>query len=312
MRRLPAAIAAVVVALTASLAARGAEPEAPAASPAATVETSAAESVPALIERMARDDFSGLDASRRVAAMGEAAVPDLIRATEHQVPRVRYWSIAALSGIGSDSALPAIVKCLNDPDALVRAVAIWHLGGWYERPEVREAVLKKLQDPDPFVKGWAMKLIQAQHDRRAVEPVRALLKEQTPEVRYDALHTLSVLEGPDVLDTLTKILREDESAIVREGALRCCTVVSPPTPRTAEVLIAGLRDKDATVRKAAIGLLRKGFGQGFAFDPSGEPLDREKGARQWQDWYDANKARLGWNEERRRFDVAENQPVPAR
>ncbi len=65
-------------------------------------------SVPELIEHMARSDFAGMAASRKLTEMGRRAVPAVVRATRHDVPRVRYWSIAVLSGIGDERAVPAV------------------------------------------------------------------------------------------------------------------------------------------------------------------------------------------------------------
>ena len=50
----------------------------------------------ALVESMAADEFAGVRASRELAALGEAALPALVEGTRHGVPRVRYWSIAAI------------------------------------------------------------------------------------------------------------------------------------------------------------------------------------------------------------------------
>jgi len=267
------------------------------------------ETVRQLIERMARDDFNGLDASRKLAKKGPAAVPALIKATQDPRARVRYWSIAALSSIGTDQAMAAIFKCLDDKSALVRSVAVWHLGGWYGRPEVRRRVLDRLHDDSPSVRGWVLKLILTKKDREAAPQVRELLKAPEPEVRYDALHTLAVLEGQKVLPTLKHVLATDKSPLVRECAVRCCTVIEPPTPLTADVLITALEDKDEGVRDRAASLLRKGFDQYFGFIPSAEPQQRAPLVRQWRQWYERNKSRLRWNKQKRLFELPE--PTPA-
>ncbi len=395
-------------------------------------ETGPPETVQQLIERMRRDDFNGLDASRKLARIGRPAVDELIGALEHPLPRVRYWSIAALSSIGDDRAAPAIKKRLDDPRPIVRAVAIWHLGRWFERADVREAVLNKLDDKSAFVRGWALKLIQFKKYRPAADRVRALLQPvagemeiviqvgeeefparltgdrapttvrailralpiqstvvqraegicfdipvdvqeenlqrrvnkgdmgccpaddllcifyretavpsgqegplasavvivgrtdnpeglqkhadgeavtiksaDQPEVRYDALHTLAILQGADALDAMRQVLLNDWSCLVRECALRCTTVIEPRTPRVGELLITGLEDRDDAVRKVAVELLRKGFGQYFAFDPSAELVRRERAAGQWRAWYETHKHELRWNEQSHRFEIPE-------
>jgi HEAT repeat protein len=277
---------------------------------------SPAESVADLIAQVAQDDYAGRAACDKLIAIGAPAVPELLEATRHAVPRVRYWSIAALSGIGDDRAPPAIQERLKDPDGLVRAVAVWHLGRWYDRAAVRDAALALLRDKDKFVRGWVLKLIAFKKDRDALPRVLALLQEDDEDVRYDALHTAAVLQGPDAVDLLKKAVQTDKSALVRECAARSCTVIEPPTPRTAEVLIEALGDPAEEVRQAAVTLLRKGFDQFFGFNPRGTAGDREAAAAKWREWYRANRDRLEWDPERRVFRVREQAPpkegAPAR
>ena len=256
-----------------------------------------------LIEALAKDGLSGMAASRRLAAMGGAAMPILRRALGRKEPPARYWAIAALSSIGTDEAAQAILPLLDDPSALVRSVAVWHLGGWIDRPAVRARVLAKLEDDSPQVRGWVMRLIQTKRVREALPAVRQQLKSPVPEVRYDALHTVAVLAGAEALGDLARALREDEAALVREGALRCTTVIEPPTPKVAEVLILGLEDKEEDVRALAARLLRKGFGQYFGFEAGASPPERRQPVAQWQAWYSANAESLVWNPKARRFEI---------
>jgi HEAT repeat protein len=266
-------------------------------------EQPAPRSIPELIDALAADDFSGMAASRELTERGTAAVPALIANLKNETPRARYWSIAALSGIGDDRAVPAILALLDDPDAMVRAVAVWHVSRWYDRPEVRTAVLARLDDRSSFVQGYVLKVIQTRQDAKAAPQVRAMLASPVPEVRYDALHTLALMLGRDSLPAVRAALTEDKSPLVRRCALQCCTVIEPRRPDCAELLILGLRDQDQEVRETAVRLLRRGFGQYFGFDPAAEPMDREPAVRQWRSWYDENAARLRWNAKSRGFEA---------
>lgn len=269
----------------------------------------APEAIRALIEQMARDDVSGKQASEKLAEIGDAAVPLLVEATEHHVPRVRYWSIAALSSTGDPRGLVAIKRLLDDPVPLVRSVAVWHLGRWFDEPEVRQAVLAKLQDEDPSVRGWVLKLIQQKKAVDAADSALDVLRnDEDPEVRYDALTTFVHLKGRDALGVMTQALREDESPLVRECAVRCCALVAPPDPQTGDLLIRALRDKDEKVRDTAATLLRKGFDQYFGFDPEAPLTVRHEAIRKWRNWYDGNRDKLVWNEENQRFEAGGAAP----
>jgi HEAT repeat protein len=259
-------------------------------------------SITELIAALGKDDFSGMAASRELAARGTAAVPQLIENLSNETPRARYWSIAALSAIGDDRAIPAILMLLDDGDSMVRAVAVWHVSRWYDRPDVRAAVLARLEDPSTFVQGYVLKVVQTQRDVDAIPQVREAFGSQVPEVRHDALHTLALLLGRESLGELRAALTEDDSALVRRCALQCCTIVEPRRPDCAELLILGLRDRDREVREAAVRLLRRGFGQYFGFDPAAEPIEREAAVREWRRWYDAHAERLAWNPRTRRFE----------
>jgi HEAT repeat protein len=305
MSRLPVLVAVcAVIVVGACAAAQAGEEAAP--------EPALPASVPELIEWMGRDDFAGMAASRRLVEIGQPALPALLQATRHNVPRVRYWSIASLSAIRDERAVPALLERLKDSDPIVRAVAVWHLGRWFDREEVRNSILEKLDDEDPFVVGWTLNLLRAKRCLPAAARVRKLMQATRPEVRHDALHTLAVLEGADALELMKRTLREDESVLVRECAVRACTVIEPPDPRTAEVLILALRDRDQPVREAAVRLLRKGFGQHFGFEADADAPAREAAVKKWQEWYDARRDELHWNAEFRRFRATGREERPDR
>ncbi len=136
-----------------------------------------------LIAKMAEDDFAGADAREKLVEIGRPAVPQLIQATRHEVPRVRYWSIAALRRIGDDRAVEAIKARLKDENTTVRAVAVWHLGRWLKRKDVQQAVVPMLDDPDKFVQGWAFNVIKAWRCMEALPRLMELLKSKDEHVR---------------------------------------------------------------------------------------------------------------------------------
>ena len=121
---------------------------------------------------------------------------------------------------------------------------------------------------------------------------------------------LASLQGAQVLPVLRDVLRREESALVRECAVGCCTVIEPRTPETGDILILALRDSNDEVRRIAVKTLRRGFGRQFGYDPTAEPLEREGAVRKWRDWYERNKARLKWDPKTRRFEPVEGEDQP--
>jgi HEAT repeat protein len=384
-----------------------------------------------MIARMAEDDWAGRHYHQKLARIGKPVMPQLVEALDHEVPRVRYWSVAALAKIGDPAAVDPILQRLQDPEPVVRSVATWHLHRWFEqgkvreavferltdqservqtwaaraikenwemetvrdavmeridhenrkvrgwaldiirekkyrkalprlreflgsddlvrryaavralpelageeaipaltkalrrdsspevraaavhglsrwfdRPEVRQLILDALREEDEFVRGWALNVVAEKGYKKALPQVRKLLQNEDPDVRYDAVRALARIQGPESLQTLMEVLQKDESAAVRECALRTVTFMRPRSPRTGELLIQGLKDSNEDVRAAAAELLRKGFDQFYGYR-----ADETLGARQdaidsWEQWYQRHKNQLSWNEEKERFDIA--------
>jgi hypothetical protein len=83
-----------------------------------------------------------------IALLGENRVPQQFDASDD----IRREAVRALRGMGAKTALPAVKRCLDDPEPTVRQAAfaaVCDLGG----PEDRAAAIEKLRnDPDPEVR----------------------------------------------------------------------------------------------------------------------------------------------------------------
>ena len=406
----------------------------PPVAPAAEEGTEETSDPEALIQKMAESDWAGRHYHQELVKRGEPAVKPLIGALQHDTPRVRYWSVAALAKIGDDRVIDPIVDSLDDPHHLVRAVAAWHLrrwfnlpkvrgavfqkladenetvqtwaaraikenGGlpevkravlermddpskqvrgwaleivrekeypeaiprlkkyvdsedlvrryaavralpaligeeaipllknalrtdsssevraaavhglarWFDRPPIRQIILDTLRDDDEYVRGWALSVVAEKGYRKALPRVRRLLKNEDPDIRYDAVRALVRIEGDEAIDALIKVLENDESPAVRECSIRSVTFMEPRVPRTAELLIMGLKDENEEVRAAAAELLRKGFDQFFGFRADETLGSRQTAIDNWQNWYDRHKDQLRWSEQKRRFEVAADE-----
>lgn len=288
----------------------GAEPDEPPKLTPAQAETRARE----LVAKMQQSDMAAKAAAEEMTQLGAPAVPGAIDGTKSKIARVRYWCVSVLSAIGDERGYEPVRACLNDPDQVVRAVAVWHIQRWWDKPGVPTLVLSKLNDRSDFVVGWAMKVLVARKYDKGIPRLKRLLKSDNETVRYDGLAALTRLLGAEIIPTLKEIATEDKSPLARKGAMQCVTLIDPKTPKTAEVLFLGLRDQDEGVRETAASLLRKGFGKYFQYNHRRPPITQMKPIRAWEAWYKENSDKLKWSRERNRFEVPGQpvDPVPPR
>jgi len=326
--------AAVVGLLATGAMALGGEPPKPQDQRARIVE---------LCKRLGRGQYGDMAACQELVAIGQPAVPYLIEALKDRRPQARWWAVAAVCRIAADEAYQAVLDVLhNDPDAFVRSTAVYYLRHYRKKgkniwPEVEKA----LWDKHPEVGRWALRLMIEDGYEKAGERlrevlargsselrsyalahvremgdkgkaylplVRQLLKAEDPRVRYDAIHTCVVLMDSGQLDFLRQTYERDPDPIVREACLRCITVIPEPPVEGIELFLKGLESEDEKVRKVAAQLLRKGCKQYFGYDAR-QPLPiREHAIKKWRAWYEANKAKLQWHPDLRKFLLPGQRP----
>jgi HEAT repeat protein len=235
------------------------------------------------------------------------ALPRLREFLESEDLVRRYAAVRALPDLADEEAIPALKKALRqDSSPQVRAAAVHGLGRWFDRPPIRRLILDTLRGEDEFVRGWALNVVAEKGHRKALPQVRSLLRDEDPDVRYDAVRALARIQGPEALASLMEVVEEDPSAAVRECALRTVTFMEPRSARMGELLLLGLRDSSEEVRAAAAELLRKGFDQFFGYRADETLGARQEKIEQWDNWYRQHKDRLRWSEEKGRFEVVED------
>ena len=255
-----------------------------------------------LMAAMAKDDYGGQKAHDRLVEIGAPASDALLTGLSSDTPRVRYWSAAALARIGDERAYDRLKNLArDDPNEVVRSTALWHLQ-LYGRDQVYPLAAELLGDPHRMVRGWAMRVLRENNRPEALPRLRELSKSDDPFTRADAVHAIVTLMGDGQIAFLKGIVADDPSSDVRLQALRCLTIV-PHDPAVLDVMIDALDDADEEVRREAVTLLRKGADQVFGYIPTDDPDARRAAAAQWRQWYNTNRERLAWNDERRRFEA---------
>ena len=258
--------------------------------------------VPGLLRHMARDDAAGQEAATALVERGRGLVPELLPDLHDPSPRVRYWTAAALCRLADERAYQPLRDALRtDKHPIVRATILWHLQK-YGKEEVFDLARQHLNDADPLLRGWAIKVLANGQRRDQLADIVALTTDNAPAVRLDALVAAVQLAGNAQFDLIQRLATTDPDAQVREGALRCLTSLPEKKPAIIAVLIRALADPSPAVQAAAATLLAKGTNQSFGFDPQRPARERSHAIALWQQWYEQNQSRLRWDDKLRRFE----------
>ena len=310
-----------------------------------------AERIAKLCRELGETQYGRQGACEQLIAIGEPAMPALLKALKDKRPQARWWAVAAVCRIGADEGFPAAVDVVrNDPNAFVRSTAVCYMRHFHKKgKDVWPVVRAALEDKVPEVGRWALRLMvedgypqvgevlrhllaeghpelqsyallhvreMGERDRRKAQPylplVRKLLKAKEARLRYDAVHTTVVLMEAGQLDFLRKTYENAEEPVEQEAAMRCATILPNPPVEVIELFLMGLTSKDEKVRTAAATLLRKDCKQYFGYDAK-QPLPvREAAIEKWGKWYLQNRARLEWHPDLRKFLLpGQRDPKPA-
>jgi HEAT repeat protein len=181
---------------------------------------------------------------------------------------------------GDDPALAA--RGLLSPSASERRWNIIALArhGDPNATEAFIALLDKSNEPLPLVRATACVGIRALGDKRAVPALLAACRDPAPIVRADAARTVGDLGGPDEIEPLSRLLRQDGDSAVRLEAAYAVRRIGGE--KSFPVLVASLSDPDESVAFAAHSALLSLTGQNLSPDP-----------KQWQTWLKQNGKQSG-------------------
>lgn len=206
-----------------------------------------------LIEKLTKDESAQQrrSAARALGDLGKrgvTAIPALVRALEDPDSSVRDEAENALIRFG-EAAVPEVLPKLKDPDEFVRLRAVSVLGRI--GPEAKEALpeieLAK-NDSSQFVRNAA---IEADFRIRVeVKSLVPLFKDKDEEKRLYAVKACGFL-GPlakPVLAELSQALRTDKSKEVRREAAKSLAKLGRDARDAVPALTAALNDPDDTVK----------------------------------------------------------------
>ncbi len=152
-----------------------------------------------LVELLEREsDAMVLDSG--IAALGhlynEAGIPIIVRYSRHSDKNVRFSVACALGHFPNHPlAVATLVPLTRDEDSDVRDWSVFGLGvqGDADSPEIREALLQRLSDPDEDVREEAAVGLGKRRELRLLPPLRTMLS--MPVLKLRTAEAASALLG---------------------------------------------------------------------------------------------------------------------
>lgn len=193
------------------------------------------------------------EAAEALGRIGDSrAVQPLIDVLRHEwddTETITVWqkAAAALAALG-EPAVPPLLKAAKDEDENVRRGAIEALGQLHDARGV-DSLIAALQDKDSLIRASSADALARIGDPRAIEPLIALLDDDDSHVRSHAFFALAELGGSSVLTSLASGLNDPDPQ-VRRTVLHSLGKLQDP--RIHDLLLEALKDVDAQVRSAAI------------------------------------------------------------
>ena len=86
-----------------------------------------------------------------------------------------------------------------------------------------------IRDRDSTVRTWSMVALGGLHDPRAIEPLRAMLRDPHDDVRQSAVRTLGILHATQSLPDLHWLQDHDPLPEVRQAAYDAIALIEKNT-----------------------------------------------------------------------------------
>lgn len=155
----------------------------------------------------------------------------------------------------------------DNPDARRIAVAYLSTKKWgHEPPYMKAYHVLATSDPDPMVRGQALRALGTAYRPEVAPDLIAGLAHENPIVRRDAAAAIDNITSESVVVPLLEHLRDDPDAQVRVNCARALDKYR--RPEVIRALVQALDDKDVAVGHRAWLTLQALTGQTFPAEPA--------------------------------------------
>ena len=181
----------------------------------------------------------------------EAAIPPLVKALEHSNSDVRSSAVSALAQIGSEAAIPGLLQALEHSDSDVRSSAANALGQISSEAAI-PGLLQALKDFYWTVRHSAANALGQIGSEAAIPGLLQALKDSDWDVRRSVASALAQIGSEAAIPGLTQAL-EDPNLYVRRSVASALGQIGLETAIPG--LTQALEDPNLYVRRIAVSVL---------------------------------------------------------
>ena len=135
-----------------------------------------------------------------------SALPALLRALDDSEVVVRANALGAIANIDGAAQVERLLGFLNDPAPLMRGAGIYAFRHTLKEPRVVLPLMALLGDSDGMVRVRAAEALGFQGDRRAVEPLLPMVDDPFPKARVAAINSLSSMGDVRAVEPLLRAM----------------------------------------------------------------------------------------------------------
>ena len=181
----------------------------------------------------------------------EAAIPPLVKALEHSNSDVRSSAVSALAQIGSEAAIPGLLQALEHSDSDVRSSAANALGQISSEAAI-PGLLQALKDFYWTVRHSAVSVLAQIGSEAAIPGLLQALKDFYWTVRHSAANALGQIGSEAAIPGLLQALEHSDSD-VRSSAVFALGQIG--SEAAIPGLLQALKDSDWDVRRSVASAL---------------------------------------------------------
>ncbi|NCQ84932.1 MAG: TIR domain-containing protein, partial [Microcystis aeruginosa W13-18] len=164
------------------------------------------------------DEYVRRKAAEALAKIGtETAIPELLKALEDSDEYVRMYAAEALAKIGTETAIPELLKALEDSDEYVRMYAAEALGKIGTETAI-PGLLKALEDSHGYVRAKAAEALAKIGTETAIAELLKALEDSDEYVRMYAAEALGNIGTETAIPGLLKALEDSDEYVRRYAA----------------------------------------------------------------------------------------------